>query len=229
MFRSPSLPALKIRNKRAAIPYKRLGRSRWGGRIGTKIPGGLSKGLGFGASVVLIDAGICKANKAINAREAEEVDSDQSQSTGLIVIHNKGDSEESPIYTHTMAALTIILIILMTGLCLFRRLKRFLGKGKKTTHPDPANFSSPPGNLSIPRYPGGQDSDNGKRKTEDYFPTRTDDAERAARATETLKRESVEEEARQARESRNLGHESRIIEALRIGNRDEEPKTARET
>merc|ERR1712105_159911 len=149
MFRSPNPLRLRIRNKRGAFSYKRFGGSKLG-RLGTKATGGLAKGIGFGTSVILLDAGIRGASKAINVGEVEEIDSDQSHSNGLVVVHNKGDNEGSPITTYVMAATTIILLIMM-GPCLFKRLKRFRSKGKETTYPDPAKTPFPPGNLPIPR------------------------------------------------------------------------------
>ena len=117
-----------------------------------------------------------------------------------------------------MAATTIILLIMM-GPCLFKRLKRFRSKGKETTCPDPTKSPSPPGNLPIPRYPGGQDPDNGKRRAEDYSPTRLD----AERDTGATKREDLEEEAKQARKARNHGS------IQKLGPKDEEPRDAWET
>ena len=131
MFRSPNPLRLRIRNKRGVFPYKRFGGSKWG-RLGTKATGGLAKGVGFGTSVVLLDAGIRGASKAINVGEVEEIDSDQSHSTGLVVVHNKGDNEGSPITTYVMAATTIILLVLM-GPCLIKRIRRFYRKGKEVT------------------------------------------------------------------------------------------------
>ena len=202
MFRSPSPSMQRMRSKRSTFPYKRFGRGRWVGRVGTKATGGLAKGIGFGTSAVLLDAGIRGASKAINVGEVEEIDSDQSHSTGLVVVHNKGDSEGSPIATYVMAAATVIFLI-MTGPCFFRKFKRCLGKGKKTTHLDPANIPSSPGNLSIPRYPGNQDFDIEKMraeiekvKAETYRTMVLDNTEKATRLAESLKRGNMEQEAR---------------------------------
>ena len=100
--------------------------------------GGLSKGIGFGMSVVLLDAGIRGASKAINVGEVEEIDSDQSHSTGLVVVHNKGDSEGSPITTYMMAAITIILIIVMTGPCLFLEIQEVPRQREEDHLPGPS-------------------------------------------------------------------------------------------
>ena len=180
--------------------------------------GGLAKGVGFGTSVVLLDAGIRGASKAINVGEVEEIDSDQSHSTGLVVVHNKGDNEGSPITTYVMAATTIILLVLM-GPCLIKRIRRFRSKGKEVTYPDPIKSPSPPASLPIPRYPGNQDPDNGRRRAEDYSPTRLD----TERGTGAVKREDLEEEAKQARKSKNRDS------TRKLGPKDEEPRDVQET
>ena len=170
------------------------------GRVGTKATGGLAKGVGFGASMVLLDAGIRGASKAINAGQVEEIDADQSHSTGFIVVNSKGDSEGSPIATYISAAALIIFII-MTGPCFFKKIKRFLAKGKKTAYPDSANIIHPPGNLSIPRSPVIQDFDIEKLRAENYRAVCLDNAEKQARLTETLKKINMEQEAKMSRGS----------------------------
>ena len=180
--------------------------------------------------MVLLDAGVRGASKAINAGEVEEIDADQSHSTGFVVIHNKGDSEGSPIATYITAAALIIFLI-MTGPCFFRKFKRFLAKGKKTAHPDSANIPSSPGNLSIPRSPGTQGFNIEKMRAKNYRAVCLDNAEKQARLSESLKRGNMEEEARRSRESKDLGIKLPTIqsELPEDGTEDKESTHVRET
>ena len=230
MFRSPDLPRQRIRNKWSTIPYKRFGRGGWMGRVGTKATGGLAKGVGFGASMVLLDAGIRGASKAINAGQVEEIDADQSHSTGFVVVNSKGDSEGSPIATYVSVAALIIFII-MTGPCFFKKVKRFLARGKKTAYPESANVIHPPGNFSIPRSAVIQDADIEKLRAENYRAICLDNAEKQARLTEALKRSNMEQEARLSRESMDPGIELPTIqsESPEDGTEDQESTHARET
>ena len=132
-------------------------------------------------------------------------------------MNSKGDSEGSPIATYVSVA-TLIIFIIMTGPCFFKKIKRFLARNKKTAYPESANVIHPPGNFSIPRSAVIQDTDSEKLKAENYRAICLENAEKQARMAEYLKKARMEEEAEAGRsttpdiELSTMGGESEPVE-----------------
>ena len=144
---------------RQLVPYTAMGRGWWRG-MATKATGGLVKGAGFRASMVALDAGIRGASPAIHAGEVEEIEADQSSLTGIVVVNSKGDSQGSPIMTYIMAA-TVIILFIMAGPCIIKKIRSFITRNKKPASPDSEKII-PLGDLPNPMPARAPDTDHEK-------------------------------------------------------------------
>ena len=120
------------------------------------------------------------------------------------MVNSKGHSPGSPIATYVTIA-TLVIFLIMAGPCIYKKIKNFFSRTKRTTPPDSANIIHPPDNFSIPRSTPAPEADLAK---EVYRSIIFSNLEKQAKLADYLER------MRENREGEAQGPDSPDTEAM---------------